>query len=69
MALLHTCSNATPCMVPSGLLVHYDHTLQKIKEGTKHNRLTSISTSFIDSMTENAEEMGLSGMVVKRYMH
>ena len=56
-------------MVSSGLSVHYDRTLQKIKEGTKHNRLTAISTSFIDSTTENAEEMGLGGMVVERYTH
>ena len=46
-------------MVSSGSSVHYDRTLQKNKEGTKHNRLTAISTSFIDSTTENAEEMGL----------
>ena len=54
-------NNATLCMVSSGSSVHYDRTLQKGKEGTKHNRLTAFSTSFIDSTAENAEEMGLGG--------
>ena len=56
-------------MVFSSSSVHYDRRLQKSKEGTKHNRLTAFSTSFIDSTAENAEEMGLGGEVVERYTH
>ena len=62
-------NNATLCMVSSGPSVHYDSTLQKSKEGTRYSILTAFSTSFIDSTAENAEEMGLSEVVVERYTH
>ena len=59
-------NNATLCMVSSGSSIHYDRTLQKSKEDTKHNRLTAFSTSFIESCTaENAEEMAWHGEVAR----
>ena len=60
-------------MVSSGSSVHYDRTLQKSKEGTKHNRLTAFSTSLIDITAENAEEMAWrwrgGEVVVERFTH